>query len=171
MKTLTTILCILSLVSFSNAQKKITRLTEYTASNNITYKIGDKIKLGQGSGAYNEFVYVTMSGWAVSMNAEENRLGAANSGLIVRIKKIIKANTNHQKGVYFTVDGGNISNYMIIIESAIENCEIVDCIKQETTIVKVDKYSQLIKLKQLLDNGALTQEEFDSEKKKLLDNN
>ena len=36
-------------------------------------------------------------------------------------------------------------------------------------IYKVEKYKNLTKLKELLDAGVLSQEEFDAEKKKILD--
>ena len=106
----------------------------------------------------------------MSTNAEANRLGAANSGLIVTLKKIKKYNYKRYKGVYFTVGGGNITNYTIDIENAIKSCEIEVCNdKKEVAESKPDKYDQLAKLKKLLDDGVLTQEEYDAEKKKILE--
>ncbi|MBS1504672.1 MAG: SHOCT domain-containing protein, partial [Bacteroidetes bacterium] len=58
------------------------------------------------------------------------------------------------------------------IEDAIASCEIVDCAnnKGQTTIVQQsdDNLDKLKKLKALLDAGAITQAEYDSQKKKLL---
>ena len=166
------IIAILTL-NLTYGQKKREKLSEFTASNGITYKIGDEIKLGQGSDTNGKFVYVNIGGWAVSTNPEANRLGAANAGLIVTVKKINKYNYKRYKGVYMTVGGGNITNYTLDIENAIKTCEVENCTKevQKVEIVgnTTDKYDQLKKIKKLLDEGILTQEEYDAEKKKILE--
>ena len=41
--------------------------------------------------------------------------------------------------------------------------------KNNVSLAKSDKYSDLEKLKKLLDDGALTKEEYEKEKKKILD--
>src|SRR5690625_3983847 len=68
------------------AQRK-TKSDEYYASNGITYKVGDEIKLGRGSDTNGKFIYVTQSGWMKSSSPEENRLQASSAGIIVTIKK------------------------------------------------------------------------------------
>lgn len=74
------------------------------------------------------------------------------------------------KGVYFTVGGGNITNYTLDIENAIATCEVENCIEEKNERnSSVDKYDQLKKLKELFDEGILTQEEYDAEKKKILE--
>lgn len=169
MKKITFLIIVILTINSVQAQKKITKLKEYTASNGITYKVGDEFKLGQGSDTNGKFVYANIGGWAISTNAEANRLGAANAGLIVKVKKIKKYNYKRYKGVYFTVGGGNITNYIIDIENAIKSCEIEICNdKKETSKPKLNKYDNIAKLKKLLDDGALTQEEYDTEKKKIL---
>ncbi len=45
---------------------------------------------------------------------------------------------------------------------------VFDCIDKAGAVSGDDKYSRLAKLKQLLDSGAITQDEFDREKGKLL---
>jgi hypothetical protein len=48
----------------------------------------------------------------------------------------------------------------------------VDPKKNKGLIAKTtDKYEKLTKIKDLLDNGVLTEEEFESEKKKILSEN
>jgi len=155
--------------ALSIAQKKMEKLESYTASNEITYKIGDQITLNRGSGINGNFVYVTMGGWAMSANAEDNQLPAANAGLIITIKKIIKYNLKTQQGIRFTVGGGNITNYMLDIENAIATCEITPC-AEGTPEAQESKYDKLREIKKLLDEGILTQEEYEAEKKKILDN-
>jgi hypothetical protein len=79
MKTILTLLLCCALASYTYGQN-VERLDEYTASNGITYKIGDEIKLGRGSDTNGKFVYVNIGGWAVSTNPEQNRLPASSSG-------------------------------------------------------------------------------------------
>ncbi|UJH90909.1 SHOCT domain-containing protein [Antarcticibacterium sp. 1MA-6-2] len=178
MKKITFLLLALLTLNAVQAQKKVEKLDEFTASNGITYKVGDEIKLGRGSDTDGRFVYVNMGGWGTVLaatsdanyNAEQNRLGAANSGLIVTIKKIKKYDQKRYKGVYFTVGGGNITNYVIDIENAIATCEVENCKDNENIAQSsTDKYDQLEKIKKLFDNGVLSKEEYEAEKKKVLE--
>lgn len=157
------ILLLLMVSAFASAQDKV---TEYKASNSITYKVGDTIVLGRGSGHQGTFVYLKMAGWMVGT---ETQIGSAYSGLNVIIKKIKLQKFKGASKMYFTVGGGNITNYSLEIEEAIATCEIKDCNSPQSTAVnKNDKYDQLKKLKELLADGTLSQEEFETEKKKLL---
>lgn len=151
--------------------KSVEKLKEYTASNGVTYTIGDEIELGRGSDANGNFIYVSLAGLAASTNVEQNRLGAFNAGLFVKIKKIKKLNQKNLRGVFFIVGGGNLSNYFIDIENAIATCEIKICNDKEVLYGKTDKYDQLAKIKKLFDDGVLSKEEYESEKKKILDDN
>lgn len=173
MKKITLLIITVLMMNIVHAQDKVEKLEEYTASNGITYKVGDEIKLGRGSDTNGKFVYVNIGGWGMSTDAETNRLGAANSGLIVTVKKIKSYNYKRYKGVYFTVGGGNLTNYNLDIENAIATCEIEDCKKEGESAANstTDKYDQLKKLKQLFDDGILTEEEYNVEKKKLLETN
>lgn len=151
------------------AQNTVKKLKEFTASNGITYKIGDKIQLGRGSGTNGKFVYVSVGGMGMSSNPDKNRLGSANTGLLVTVKKIKKYDYKRYKGVYFTVGGGNITNYNLDIENAIATCEIKDCKNENDSTQSVpDKYDRIKKAKKLFDEGILTKEEYEAEKKKIL---
>ncbi|MBC5840740.1 SHOCT domain-containing protein [Flavobacterium sp. F-380] len=161
MKKITLLLLFVS--SFVNAQQ---RVSEYKASNGVTYKEGDTIQLGRGSGLQGTFVYLKIAGW---MAGSTTQIGSAYGGLNVEIKKIKKATFKGGDKVFFVVGGGNITNYSLEIEEAIATCEVKECTASQTTVVsKSDKYDQLKKLKDLLADGTISQEEFDSEKKKLL---
>ncbi len=166
MKRILMIVVLLFLVVVANGQFS-TKLKEYKASNGVTYKKGDTIKLNKGSNYNGSFNYVTMGGWAVSSNPEANKLPSTNTGLLCTIKKIKKFDTKRMKKVIFVVGGGNITNYWIYIEDAIAACEVTPCNEKNSKKTE-DKYDKLKKIKELLDMGALTQKEFDYEKSKIL---
>jgi Short C-terminal domain len=69
----------------------------------------------------------------------------------------------------FTVGAGNITNYTLTIDDAIQVCEVVLCENPNNTN-NTSVADEIIKLKKLLDEGAITQEEYDAQKKKLLGN-
>ena len=56
------------------------------------------------------------------------------------------------------------------IEEAIATCEVVPC-SDEMPAEASDDVQRLREFKQLLDEGIITQEEFDKEKKEILDSN
>jgi hypothetical protein len=158
------ILLLLFVSCFANAQEK---LKEYKASNGITYKEGDRLTLGRGSGGQGTFVYLKIAGWMVG---SATQIGSAYSGLNVDIKKIKKQTYKGGEKIIFTVGGGNITNYSLEIEEAIASCEVKDCQNQSIAVVnKTDKYDDLKKLKSLLDDGTLSKEEYEVEKKKILE--
>lgn len=145
----------------SNGQFGIQRKDEYKATNGITYHEGDKVKLGMGSGINGTFAYIKSSG--IANNNQPAPSQYFNTTVVVKKLKEYNSKT------YLAVEAQGMLNYMIDIEGAIASCEIVDCKKNEPTEMKADKYERLKKLKELLDSGAITQEEYDKEKKKILD--
>lgn len=164
MKKITFLLITILTVNFTTAQSKVEQLTEYKASNGITYKIGDDIILGQGSGVNGAFVYIRMAGWMGG-----GQVQSFQSGTYAVIKKITKNNRKRFKKVVFTIGAGDITNYSLDIEDAIKTCEVENCTKEAQDVMVVpDKFDQLKKLKELFDNGVLSQEEYNAEKKKIL---
>ncbi|MBO2546124.1 SHOCT domain-containing protein [Salegentibacter sp. BDJ18] len=161
MKKLFTLLLIL-LFTTTYAQ----RLDSYEASNGIVYKPGDTVQLGMGSGMQGSFVHLQLGGWAAGSSTQ---IGANYSNLGVVIKKIKKGKLKGIEKVYFVVGGGNITNYNLMIEEAIQSCEVTPCPNQSTNSVSSeDKYDKLAKIKKLFDDGVLTEEEFEAEKAKIL---
>ncbi len=149
-------------------------LNEYKASNGVTYKVGENLKLGYGSGQNGDFVYLTMEGWGYGVSS----VGSGNASTEATIKKI-KKYSSEKRGtkVLFTLGAGNITNYSLDIEGAINSCEVADCKQNNevsSTSVKqdrdkdFDKYEKLRQIKALFDDGALTKEEFQKEKNKIL---
>jgi len=80
-----------------------------------------------------------------------------------------------QQGKSFLVLGERISQPPYILGN-FPRIEIVFALIDKTekpidAVPKYDKFSELEKLKKLLDNGTLTKEEYEKEKKKILDKN
>jgi hypothetical protein len=152
------------------------KITEYKATNDITYKVGDTVKLGRGSAPNGEFLYLQMGGWAAAMSYDSNKgsdqmnigRGYANTGVTIK-----KMKTHKIKGfqkMMFTVGGGNITNYVLSIDDAIQACEVIPCKSNNTAVATAPASTadEIAKLKKLLDSGALTQAEYDAQKKKIL---
>ena len=154
------------------------RLSEYKASNGITYHIGDTIKLGQGSASNGTFRYVQYGGWQVFFisgnGADDHNIEKTFSGYAVTIRKIHSFNAHGVPKVVFAVDIGKGSNFDLWIEDAITSCEIANCTGQGSNKPVVvqqrqdDNLDKLKKLKALLDAGAITGAEYNEQKKKLL---
>jgi hypothetical protein len=150
---------------------------EYKAINGITYKIGDMVHLGRGSSPSGTFLYLQMGGWGAIMNYNSSdgpnqlNIGRGYANTAVVIKKIKTQKIEGIEKYYFVVGGGNITNYNLMIDEAIQACEVTPCQNPNQAIVVQqadDQFDKLKKLKGLLDSGAITQTEYDEQKKKLL---
>jgi hypothetical protein len=159
------------IATFAMGQK----MESYKASNGVTYQKGDTIKLGRGSAPNQSFQYIQIGGLAMDINnPDNNNLPRSYSGGNVILKKIAAGKIKGATKIWFIVGAGNIANYYLSIEDAIATCEIVDCKEPDPIVVQVSTPSEsrldkLKKLKELLDIGALTQEEYDKEKAKILE--
>lgn len=148
------------------------KLKEYHASNGKTYHPGDTIRLGLGSMPNGDFKYIQINQLLPGppdprrSNAFAARKDMSNNNYV--IKKI--TNVEQIAGgtkVAITIRTGGIPTCDIWIEDAIAACEVQPCPNQKTgTTVSVA--DELIKLKKLLDEGAITKAEYDAQKKKLL---
>ena len=137
-------------------------LKNYKASNETNYKKGDTIIMAEPTGANDEF----KSLWITGSNQYLNK---TYTDIPVIIKKIKQMTYRGVSKVLFKVNGGNIVPYTLDIERAIKLCEIKECKKEilKEVVVK-DKYEKLREIKKLYDNGVLTKEEFEKEKKEIL---
>jgi hypothetical protein len=173
MKTLIFVICLL--VSANCFAQKI---TEYKAINGINYRLGDTVRLGRGSAPNGTFLYLQVGGWGAVMSYDSNKganqlnIGRAYANTAVIIKKIKYYKISGIQKMTFTVGGGNITNYVLTIDDAIQACEVVPC--EDPNAVNSpgapSVADELIKFKKLLDEGAITQAEYDAQKKKLLGN-
>jgi hypothetical protein len=149
------------------------KMNEYTASNGKTYKVGDTVKVGLGSMPDGNFKYVYINQLlptppdprrSNNMNAHKDMSG---SGYV--IKRIVNAKQPSGSGkVIFTIRTGGIPTCDIWIEEAIASCEVTPCGSKGGANPQFSVADELLKLKKLLDSGAITQAEYDAQKKKLL---
>jgi hypothetical protein len=155
----------------ANAQlfAKAPDVTLYKASNGITYHVNDTVRLGKGSGQNGAFLYIEQRG--IPLPSPRSGPGLpktfTNSGLVVKRIKINKVNGVDK--YLFIVDAGGPFRFSLYIDDAILACEVIPCssIGQAPTL---DVADEIKKLKSLLDSGAITQTEYDGQKKKLLNN-
>ena len=110
-----------------------------------------------------------------------NRANAANAAAPRHANHTVEVARTDKRGskkvgytYYAILKMGEASRYECDVESAIIAGEIVvpDEFKPKTNTTQTPAVSaadELIKLKKLLDAGAITQEEYDAAKKKLLD--
>jgi hypothetical protein len=169
MKTLLFIPCLL--LPFNVFSQK---LTQYKASNGKTYHIGDTVKIALGSMSDGDFKFVQAApllpmpphrGSTNSLNAHKD---FSNTNAIIRKIK----NTDQDVGgskIVFNVKTTGLVTYDVWIEEAIAVCEVTPCAgTKAATGPQLGIADELLKLKKLLDAGAITQSEYDAQKKKLL---
>ncbi|NNU33087.1 SHOCT domain-containing protein [Mucilaginibacter sp. S1162] len=144
-------------------------VTEYKASNGVTYKIGDTVRLGRGTKPDGTFLYLEDHG--IIPNPRSTRsLPKEFANAVAVVKNIRKMKVNGVDKYLFSVNPGGPMRYTVFIDDAIEACEIKPCktpdsAKPATTGSVAD---EIKKLKALMDSGAITKEEYDAQKKKLL---
>ena len=145
---------------------KAQNIKEFKASNGIIYHLNDTVRLGKGSSADGSFLYLQDRGLPSPHGSHNLPKDFTNSGVI--IKNIKKNNLNGIEKYLFVVDAGGLFKFSLYINDAILACEVVPCNVASATKQPVSVADEIKKLKDLLDSGALTQAEFDVQKKKLL---
>lgn len=141
------------------------QLSEYKASNGITYRLRDTVRLGRGTAAKGEFLYIEERGMPMPGRTHYLSKGYTNGGVI--IKSIKTTRVSGVEKYLFIVETDALFNFSLYIDDAILACEVTPC-AQTTPKQTASIADELKKLKELLDSGALTQAEFDAQKKKLL---
>lgn len=170
---------------------KIVNDTLFTTSG---FKIIEKIdiKIGSGSMPDGDFKYIRTNANSLfnysSTNGynglanQANSFSRSNSGLKYKIKTVEKRGSKKHGYVYYAKIGNGLVNFEIDVENAISSGEIIvpDEFKPKSknnlpVIVEVKQpvslADELAKLKKLMDDGVLTKEEFETQKKKLLGKN
>jgi len=137
----------------------------------ITINTGDIIKLGMGSAADGSFKHIRfIGGFNNPLNQADTRMNNREGKV-----KFFKDDSVSEGGSKYYV----FTKFVCIdIESALLDGELLEIngeplnskTKKENAVSSESTASQLLKLKELLDAGLLTREEFDEEKKKILNN-
>ncbi|QMW07160.1 SHOCT domain-containing protein [Spirosoma foliorum] len=137
---------------------------------------GDTLYLGKGSMNGGLFAYIEQpANYIVGLRAMSLDSRYAGKFVIVKFFKVQKDKNTGEK-VFAVINPTGAYNYSVDIQSAIDVGEIVAInhtmvgARPQATSSTVSVADELLKLKQLLDAGALTQAEYDQQKKKLLNN-
>ena len=149
---------------------------QYKAVNKVTYKIGDTVRLGRGSAPNGSFNYMQIGGFGAFLAHKQQRgdqlsVDKEYANTAVVIKKMKAASVNGVKKMTFVVSADRPINFNLNIDDAIQTCEVLPCPSQNpsaTTTGALSVADEIAKLKKLLDSGAITQAEYDTQKKKLL---
>ncbi|GAA4102231.1 SHOCT domain-containing protein [Mucilaginibacter panaciglaebae] len=163
---------ILLMPFLSRAQVK-----EYKASNGVTYHVGDTLRLGLGSKADGSFLYVEDKGLLGRVGPFGNMPGRsqpvrslskdyANVGAV--IKSINKTSVNGVQKYTFSVNPGGPMRYNVYVDDAIAACEVKPCKSDSPAAATGSVADEIKKLKALMDSGAITKSEYETQKKKLL---
>lgn len=180
----------------SNAQvadSTLPRIEKDTLFTTSGFRLVEKqeIKIGVGSTQDGDFKFIRRNSASLfAYNSTTGYQGLANSanafprneaGLKYKIKSIEKRGNKKHGYVYYAKIGSGLINYEIDVENAIASGEIVvpDEYKPKSKVTpvvvevkqQVSVADELAKLKKLFDDGVLTKEEFESQKKKLLEKN
>lgn len=157
------------------------------------YKIieGQEIKIGTGAMPDGDFKFIRRNAASLfnytSNNGYQNQANAANAfprnqaGLKYKIKSVEQRGSKKRGYVYYAKIGAGLINYEIDVENAIASGELTvpDEFKPKpkapTTVVEIKQQvsvaDEIAKLKKLCDDGILTKEEYEAQKKKLLEKN
>lgn len=113
-----------------------------------------------------------VSGHTQALDSYKNGINKGYDGRDSIIKKIYKYTNKGADKIYFVTTGIELTltNYWVYIEDAIQYCEVKPCkdVKLGITSTTGSVADELLKMKKLLDTGAITQVEYDAQKKKLL---
>lgn len=148
------------------------KLAEYRASNGITYHPGDTIKVGLGSMPDGNFKYMQINQLLPGPpdprrnNGMMARKDLSANGYVIKKIQNVKQIAGGQK-IVITIRTGGLPTCDIWIEEAIAVCEVTPCNNQKSAPTS-SVADEILKLKKLLDAGAITQAEYDAQKKKLL---
>lgn len=145
--------CLIVLLSLSTYGQD-----SYKTDSGIEFKVGDTLKLGSP---------LSHLGWTAIFKEKGRKTLITNKNFINK-EVVIKSINTKDLPVSFSFLIFR-KEFYVNIDDALANKEIIPTIKMELSKKQFyGKYELLKKLKDLLDNGTITKEEFKSEKKKIL---
>jgi len=135
--------------------------SQYKTAQGFTYKIGDTIQIGQPI-----LISLSTGHWKTIFSKKGKNLtnnNLINKSVVIKKIEVIDSITRFNFRIFS-------SDFYVNIDEALAKGEvIVDPKKQKEISLNDDKYDKLKKIKDLYDSGALTKEEFESEKIKILE--
>lgn len=182
------VLCISFLISNSQDSTE-TRLVGDTLITNVGFKIVENQELTIGTGGMPDgdfkfirisstsmFQYTSNNGNNTGKN-QANALTRSASGKHYKVVRIDKRGSKKRGYSFYPIINVGATRYEVDIDNAVASGEIkvpdqflpkkespVVVVKQEISVA-----DELTKLKKLYDDGVLTKEEYDAQKKKLLE--
>ena len=148
----------------------------YKTPSGWVIKKGDKLLLGPGSTGDKKFAFVYEAP-GLTLNTSRTPLPASYSNKNVTVKYVLASGTKKTGFIPVVVVGvGLLTNYNVDIDNAIEAGEVVvpkEFKKGATAGAAAPAPAssladELKKLKDLLDSGAITKQEYETMKKKLI---
>ncbi|ANH80078.1 hypothetical protein A8C56_02945 [Niabella ginsenosidivorans] len=168
MKKTLIILVLLPTIIFAQKNYKKGMDSLITTSGWVIHK-GDTITLGAGSRPTGDFAFIAPLSLSVA-DVLMSKPADAMSKLFSGSKFIVSI----IGGDRIVISGGKKDRIkaFVMVEPAIQKGEIVIPYKnKDQSPLTLSKADELTKLKKLLDDGVLTKEEFEAEKRKILDKN
>ncbi|MET3538407.1 SHOCT domain-containing protein [Chryseobacterium limigenitum] len=156
-----------------------------TLTTSTGFKVYEGLNLKIGTGSMNDgdfkfirtnassmFNYYSTTGYQGLVN-QANSFRRSNSGLTFKVKKIMTRGNKRNGFVYYVKIGSGLINYEMDVENAIKYREIIvpdEFLPKEKSQIQNSetKYDKLKKIKELKDSGVLSDEEFQKEKDKIM---
>lgn len=131
------------------------------------YTMDTPVIIGKGTLPTGDYKYITTSVSRIPLD----RKYAGTKAVITKVKDLGSDKRGHK--YFFIVDGIGDYKFEIEIQNALESGEVVSkdpaiVSKLQTQTKPYSVADEILKLKKLMDDGLLTREEFDVQKKKLL---
>lgn len=151
---------------------------QYTASNGITYRLGDVVKVGYGSGYDGSFQFVY---WGEAVMGNPIGRVSFRRATLKEIKSTAPSFKNRLETI-FVLKGDDLATYSVQIERAIYSCEVEPCSPSESVgriprgddrrppIIPITVTDELAKLKQLRNRNAIDVFEYNEQKEKMFKN-
>jgi len=133
----------------------------YKTKSGHVFKVGDTIRLGQPV-VISSGLFLSTTGHWETLFSERNE-SIQNMNFINKKAIISKIDLSGDARLLFKLFGKKLN---ILVDDGISLGEIA--ITDTNLKNNIDKYDMIKKIQTLLNTGAITQEEFESEKKKLL---
>lgn len=150
----------------SNEFGRIENDTLYLRSGEKYWK-GKEVRLGYGSNGRKDFEFITFSPWSL---AGPRPLESSWANLKMTVKDFKLYGTKRTgKKLYIVAKGGSVSPYWIDIVSGLEQKEVISDVSI-TSSTSPNLADQIKKLKDLKDDGALTEEQYNAAVKKVIGN-